>query len=159
MAEPEARHTFSRTVEIYRQDAALSAMIMGHLLVEAMLADLIRTSEESPRPADMFFAKVGQAESLGLLSADEAAALRRFNSIRNRFAHQLDYKLTFETAFELAVVLGRAGFDFSDETIYLNRDLSADWCGVEGCVTESVTSMFELLAWRTRDRGGPDRVA
>lgn len=124
-----------------------------------MLADLIRTGPESPKPADMFFRKVGQAEALGLLSADEASALRKFNTIRNKFAHQLDFRLDFDTAFELVGILGAAGFDFSDETIFQNYDLSAEWYGVEGCVTESVTSMFELLAWRTHDRGGPERLA
>lgn len=159
MPEPGPKHTFSRTVEIYAQDPTLSAVIMGHLLVEAILADLIRTSESSPKPADMFFAKVGQAEALGLLDADEVIALRRFNTIRNKFAHHLDYELEFDLAFELAGALGGAGFDFSDETIYRNREQSAEWYGVEGCATESVTSMFELLAWRTVDRGGPDRLA
>lgn len=134
-------------------------MIVGHLLVEAMLADLIRTASGSPKPADMFNAKVSQADDLDLISPDEAMALRRFNKIRNRFAHQLDYVLEFDTAFELVADLGGAGFDFSDETIYMDRDRSAEWYGVDGCITESVTSMFELLAWRTLDRGGPDRFA
>lgn len=158
VAVHEPRHTFSRAVEIFADNPTLSATIVGHLLVEAMLADLIRTAAGSPKPVGMFHGKVGQAEALNLISQDEATALRQFNGIRNKYSHQLDYELDFGTIFDLVEVLGSAGFDFSDETIYLDSDLSAEWYGVEGCVTEAVTSMFELLAWRTHERGGPDRL-
>lgn len=158
MTGPASRHSFSRSAEIYAENPTLSAVVVGHLLVEAILADLIRTSG-SAKPASMFAAKVDQAKSLGLLSTSEASALRDFNSIRNRFAHQLDYTLEFEVAYQLVAALGDSGFDFSDETIHSDPTLAADWYGVEGCLTESVSSMFELLAWRTVEHGGPDRLA
>ncbi|MFB2982322.1 hypothetical protein [Microseira sp. BLCC-F43] len=92
----------------------------------------------------------------GYLSDKEGDALKDFNDIRNDFAHILGHQLTFDRVFTLAEKLGDAGFDFSDETIYSNRQLSEEWYGIDGAMIDILNTIFFDLAWLLAENGGTD---
>lgn len=79
----------------------LSPILQGQLFIERILERLI--SQNMPEPAALlqrhrltFEIKVDLARALGLLSEKDVSAFKALNNIRNRYAHQDSYKVSFE---------------------------------------------------------------
>ncbi|OAH98969.1 hypothetical protein A1353_21585 [Methylomonas methanica] len=122
------------------ENEVLGAFMSGHLVIESILVQMLETQ---PKESDggryfewSFRRKVDASESRGIIGKGTADFLRGLNDVRNRLAHKLDTPITFGEAFELAKLAARGGIDFSDETIYLDREKSEKWYGIEGIIQE-----------------------
>jgi len=122
------------------ENEVLGAFMSGHLLLEAILVQILETKPEESDKGKYFDwsfrKKVDASEARGLIDVGMASFLRGVNDIRNRLAHKLDIPLTFDEAFRLAELAANGGVNFSDETIYLDRDASLECYGVKGIVQE-----------------------
>ena len=98
------------------------AFLKGHLLVEAVLFAMLRTSE--PRPSRAFLREltfagaVAECERRAIVTPERVELLRAINRTRNAMAHELRYEFSFEEAYELVQEAGRADVDFSDGTVF-----------------------------------------
>jgi hypothetical protein len=80
--------------------------------------------------------------------------LLMINEIRNNFAHNLGYKFLFEDVYKLVKKAGEVGVDFSDETIFENKELSEEWYGLEGVIQEIFQNTAIDLSFIMEDHGG-----
>lgn len=69
---------------------------------------------------------------LGKLSPELHTAVLALNKVRNLYAHELGFEITFDAALNLARVCGEAGAEFTD--------------GVDGCtIAEAKTLGYDTL--------------
>lgn len=122
------------------ENEVLGAFMSGHLLIESILVQMLETQ---PKESDggryfewSFRRKIDASESRVVIGKGTAGFLRGLNDIRNRLAHKLDTPITFGEAFELAKIAAQGGIDFSDDTIYLDREKSEKWYGIVGVIQE-----------------------
>jgi len=79
--------------------------VHGHLFFDHILTAMI--TEMLVRPTELridrmaFATKVELASSMGLLSVEWRGFLKAFNSLRNRIAHKLDFRVTRRHAVDL----------------------------------------------------------
>lgn len=118
----------------------LSMVSMGHLVVENLLVESIKTQLKVPDEFDPYKLnypqKVELCIALEIMPSYEKSVYLKLNGIRNKYAHQLNYELSFDEAFEYAKEMSDIGTPFTDDTIYENRELSKEYYGVEGIMTE-----------------------
>ncbi|EJR41435.1 hypothetical protein IIK_05816 [Bacillus cereus VD102] len=77
----------------------LQVILRGHLYIEHELEKLLRLALVEPdyvltNNRFMFASKVDLAVSLGLLPKSSKKVYGKLNSVRNNYAHQLDFKIT-----------------------------------------------------------------
>jgi len=137
--ENRVRPELERITSLFENDV-LGAFISGHLVLESILVQMLETQ---PKELDggryfewSFTRKVDASESRGIIDKGRADFLRGLNDVRNRLAHKLDTPITFGETFSLAKLAAAGGIRFSDETIYLDRDKSEQWYGIEGIIQE-----------------------
>jgi hypothetical protein len=122
------------------ENEVLGAFMSGHLVIESILVQMLETrskKDDERRYFEWSFSrKVDASESRGIIEKDTADFLRGLNNIRNRLAHKLDTPISFDEAFDLAKLAAQGGIDFSDDTIYLDRQNSEKWYGVKGIIQE-----------------------
>jgi len=96
----------------------LGEVLYYHLTLEALLTELIRRSEDAPSEKKikqmMFKKKASACLHMGKLNPKLHGAVLALNMVRNRYAHELDYEITFEEALALAKQCGEAGAEFTD---------------------------------------------
>lgn len=130
----------------------LHMLLRGHLYLEWMLAEILRRKMSNPESLAAlnmgFYKLVKLHEAMGLLDQAEVELLLALNRLRNRYAHRLGFDLTFDNAFELAELAGKACVDFSDETIYIDKSLSKEWYGTYGALHEVIRNTFDHLFWK-----------
>lgn len=137
----------------------LVTVLKGHLVIEALLVEVIQLRKPGDKAWKLTFPeKVAKCVAEGRLPAHHAPIYLKLNDIRNDYSHILGHDLTHDDVFELVKEMGAVGYDFSDETIYLNKELSAEWYGVGGCLIEALNNMHMELAWVLHENGGPNRL-
>lgn len=158
MRKPVLAPSFEHYLDqINENDELLVIVLKGHLVLEALLVELIQLKLPSDQPWKWSFPqKVDRCVKEGYLSIDQGEALKDFNDMRNDFAHILGHQLTFDRVFTLAQKLGNSGFDFSDETIYGDRKLSEEWYGIDGGIIDILNTVFFDLAYILSENGGAD---
>jgi len=82
-------------------DGAISPILKGHLFVERVLEELIEEKLSHPaailkRGRLSFELKVDLARALGALSENHVSAFKALNNVRNNYAHDGAYQVTFE---------------------------------------------------------------
>jgi hypothetical protein len=121
----------------------LSIVVMGHLVIESLLVESIKTQLKFPDEFDpyslSFPKKVELCVAQDILSPSQKAVYLKLNTIRNKFAHQLNYDFTFDEAFNYAKEMAIAGFDFSDTTIHTNKESAREMYGIQ-------LTLFEIMA-------------
>jgi hypothetical protein len=104
----------------------LGEVLFYHLTLEALLTEIIRRDpsalSESKLKRLMFTKKADKCLEIGKLSPELHAAVLALNKVRNKYAHELGYEISFEAALKLAKVCGEAGAEFTD---------SVDGCTIE----------------------------
>lgn len=95
----------------------------------------------------MFAAKVRAAFDEKCIDVKVRDALLSINKLRNKLAHELHFKVTFDDAFALVREIAQAGIEFTDETIFQDRDKSEEWYGIEGVLIESISNTFQHLVF------------
>ena len=133
----------------------LHLVLRGHLLIEALLNEIIQRSFEYPNAIrdlrQSFFTKVKMLRAVNRIGDGEQRVLLAVNSLRNKMAHQLHFKVTFSDSFDLVQVAAQAGIDFSDDTIHADRKLSEEWYGTAGVLTEVISNTFQHLVWMNEE--------
>ncbi len=136
-------------------DENFQLFIRGHLYLEALLSEILERSFAHPESmndvATTFFGKVKLAHALGKITPEVEGLLLKINGVRNKLAHRLDYKLCFDTAFDLVTNAHRAGIDFSDDAIHEDRGQSERHYGIYGVVNEVICNTFSHLIWHNED--------
>ena len=96
----------------------LGEVLFYHLTLEALLTEVIKRSPDAPTESKlrklMFAKKADECLRLGKLSAELHAAVLALNKVRNLYAHELGFEISFDAALILARLCGEAGADFTD---------------------------------------------
>ena len=136
-------------------DENFQLFIRGHLYLEALLSEIIERTYKEPKAltdlAAMFYRKVKLVRATGRISKTLENLLLEINKVRNKLAHKLEFTLSFNDAFQLALKAHAAGIDFSDDTIYQNKKHSKEWYGIYGVVNEVMCNTFSHLIWENED--------
>lgn len=90
----QSAHKFN---EDTKGEDELQVILRGHLYIEHEIEKLLRLELAEPdcilTPRFMFTSKVNLAVALGLLPKNRKKMYEKLNSIRNNYAHQLDFKI------------------------------------------------------------------
>ncbi|MCF6130133.1 hypothetical protein L1S35_10635 [Flavobacterium sp. AS60] len=134
----------------------MAAFINGHLIIESLLVQFIehKTGSDERLSKLNFPNKVKKCVELEYFDEKIEVFLLMINDIRNNYAHNLGYILTFDELFLLAENAGQAGIDFSDETIYLDKELSREWYGEHGIIQEIFQNTAMDLSFIMESHGG-----
>lgn len=134
----------------------MAAFINGHLIIEALLIQFIEHKIGSTKKLKKlnFPEKVKKCVELNYFDKKIETFLLMINDIRNNYAHNLGYSITFDELFILAQSAGKAGIDFSDETIYLNKEISKEWYGEYGIIQETFQNTAMDLSFIMKSHGG-----
>jgi hypothetical protein len=139
-------------------DDTISAFITGHLVIESLLVQMIDLKLEHPDEFDTFSlnfpAKTNLCKALGLIDSDMTNFLLEMNTIRNRFAHRLGYSFSFDDAFSFAQAAAKGGVDFSDDSIYTNKENSKEWYDIKGIIQEVFQNTAQYLSFIMEENGG-----
>ncbi len=140
-----------------QQDVVI-LVLMGHLSIEYLLVEALKLKcAYIDEPWNWNFpSKVNKCVEIGFLSEKQGEALKAFNSLRNDFAHVLGHKLSFDDVFQLVEKVAKAGFDFTDDTIWQDRESSEESYGLEGVVNEIVKNIYLDLGYALSEEGGDD---
>lgn len=96
----------------------LGLVLSCHLNLEGLLSVMIEQAVPNPKVLNLdrmtFAHKANLCRALDLISHQEYSVLKKMNQIRNRAAHRLGYRPSFEEVHAIVVEAGRAGIDFSD---------------------------------------------
>ena len=156
MRRPAKSPSFEDYLARHSEAPILGLVLQGHLVVEALLIAFIRLKEPGDAVySSNFPAKTARCVSLGFLSRDEKSALDSINDYRNDLAHILGQPLNDMDVFRLLEKLGRAGFEFSDVRMWNDKAAFRADYGVEAGLIEAFNSVFDGLAFRLQEHGGP----
>lgn len=101
---------FGRAVELLEESDDVGVLLRGHLWIEALLEYAARNTLERPDAIDWLNArfehKIALCEALGVADQQLASALRGFNKLRNRLAHEYDFVLSED---DVKTIVGRLG--------------------------------------------------
>nr|WP_314463064.1 hypothetical protein [uncultured Clostridium sp.] len=136
----------------------LSTFITGHLGAEFIIDKLILTKISDNSIYDKlrlrFEQKILLLKGFNLITDDELSLLKEINKIRNSFSHRLEFEIDFDKAFELVQLAHKAGIDFSDNTIWSDKELSKTWYDIDGVVNEVIANINTHMANKYQDIGG-----
>ncbi|WMJ89437.1 hypothetical protein [Anaerocolumna sp. MB42-C2] len=102
--------------------------IKGHLYLEGIMSELIKKLYPNPNSLNnidnSFFKKVKLIRAVNGITDEMEKLLLEVNSIRNKMAHNLHYKLSFDDFFELVLLSVNAHIDYSDDGIFKDKEYS-----------------------------------
>lgn len=114
-------------------DYNMILFIKGHLFIEYYMKTVIKKINVR---MGGFYNKIQILFNHNLIDNNMKDLLEKINKTRNDIAHEIKYKLRFDTVFELVNLSVLARVDYSDDTIYTNKKLSYEWYGIEGILNE-----------------------
>jgi hypothetical protein len=154
LASPSFEH-YLRVID--NDDQRLVTLLKGHLVVEALLVEILELHVPVGAPWKWNFpSKTARCVELGLITALQAEVLNELNNVRNDLAHVLGQRLDFDRLFGLVQKAASAGFEFSDDTIHMDKVKSKDWYDTDRCIVELLNSFYFDLATRLLENGGLD---
>lgn len=97
----------------------LGAVLTYHLNMEGLLIEILKKRLPNPDVLDfnriMFSQELVLCRALGAITDKHFELLKKMNTLRNKFAHQLGHTTNFDEILSLVHQAGDAGIDFSDE--------------------------------------------
>ena len=127
----------------------LNIVLLGHLVIENLLVEAIKTKLKYPEefnPSRLDFPqKVELCVSFGILPSKKKKVYLKLNTLRNNFAHKLDYEISFDDAFRYAKEMKNALFAFSEMGIDLNRDFLQRQFKVDEILTQILNKLADEL--------------
>lgn len=132
----------------YQYDENLIYYIKGHLFLEYIMNTI--SEKALNKRKNTFSKKIYLLYNNNLISEKEKDLLVAINKLRNKIAHDLDFKLTFDELFCLVKISAECGVDYSDHTIFDNRKLSEEWYGIDGIINELFPNLFCHLLHRNK---------
>lgn len=134
-----------KIVNFYKEyDKNLILFIKGHLFLEnAMNIILGKINVKTKKKT--FYRKIQLMFDNSRINENTKELLERLNEVRNSIAHKLFYEFTFDAVFDLLVLSSVAGVDYSDDTIFEDKETSEEWYGIAGAVNELFVNTFIFL--------------
>ena len=88
-------------IQATKRDDTLAIVLKAHLYIEAELEELLRLGTKNYKELDLkyFKAKLNLCYGIGLIDRDLYTVLKKFNTIRNKYGHRVDFEIT-ETDFK-----------------------------------------------------------
>ena len=141
------------------ENELLSIFLRGHLVIEALLNQMIQSVEHisDKKLSKMTFAKKNdRCFDIGLFGNDFYEFLSQMNRIRNSFAHRLGYDLSEAEVHQLIQLAGRAPeVDFSDDMHQLDIKTLYEWYGnTSGVLMEMFKHVAMDLSFIVEANGG-----
>ncbi|MCD2500190.1 hypothetical protein LQE93_00190 [Clostridium sp. NSJ-145] len=84
-----------------KRDDTLAIVLKAHLYIEAELEELLRLGTKNYKALDLkyFKEKLNLCYGIGLIDRDLYTVLTKFNTIRNKYGHKVEFEIT-ETEFK-----------------------------------------------------------
>lgn len=141
------------------ENRILSIFVRGHLVLEAVLNNLIQIKEHISEVKINRLTcakKIDRALALDLISPEMHNFLMEVNKLRNKFAHRLGYDLTEEDVHELIRLAGKAPeIDFTDDMHLLDRETLYEWyTDTAGVLEEMFKHAAMDLSFLIQEHGG-----
>lgn len=99
-------------------NSQLTSVIRGHLIIEFFLIKLIECGLENSESLSIdrlnFPNKVDLCSSLGIIDKKLSKYLKEVNSLRNKFAHQIDFTISQQETYQLIKKASNIGILFTD---------------------------------------------
>ena len=88
-------------IQATKRDDTLAIVLKAHLYIEAELEELLRLGTKNYKALDLkyFKEKLNLCYGIGLIDKDLYTVLKKFNTIRNKYGHSMDFEIT-ETDFK-----------------------------------------------------------
>ncbi len=88
-------------IQATTRDDTLAIVLKAHLYIEAELEELLRLGTKNYKELDLkyFKEKLNLCYGIGLIDRDLYTVLKKFNTIRNKYGHRVDFEIT-ETDFK-----------------------------------------------------------
>lgn len=88
-------------IKATKRDDTLAIVLKAHLYIEAELEELLRLGTKNYKALDLkyFKDKLNLCYGIGLIDRDLYTVLKKFNTIRNKYGHRVDFEIT-ETEFK-----------------------------------------------------------
>lgn len=88
-------------IQATKRDDTLAIVLKAHLYIEAELEELLRLGTKNYKELDLkyFKEKLNLCYGIGLIERDLYTVLKKFNTIRNKYGHRVDFEIT-ETDFK-----------------------------------------------------------
>ena len=136
----------------------LNPTLRGHLVIEALLVELITTVEAGDHIWKWGFpVKTNFALDHNLITGGIKQALDCFNDFRNDFAHIFGFAITDHDVHQLARRLEKHGVDFSDSVGHQPfKEAMQSYGGEAGILSEILWCLAFELAHSLMERGGRD---
>ncbi len=135
----------------------LTTFILGHLSIESVLVQLIERRLENQSKFDAyslnFPQKVDLCQAFSLIGNDLADYLKILNQYRNKYAHRLMFKLTFDEVYKLVEIASKCGIEFTDD-IDKNEYFARQYYKTEELLHTVLSNTFFELAIILDDIGG-----
>lgn len=146
-------------IDYYREfDPNLIDFIKGHLFIENCMKQILDRTPKDKATSDKFSGKVSQMLMYNIIDQDMASLLYKLNKIRNNIAHDLFYELSFDEIFEIVQESARLGVDYSDESIYEDKEISRNDYGLEVLLCELFPNLFQHLLWENEHMFNQDEI-
>ncbi len=126
----------------YSYDDNLILYIKGHLFLEYAMNLIYSKATGLDVSEHSFYQKIHLLSNKNLITNNEKILLLTINRCRNKIAHDLDYDLTFDTAYDLVCLSVKAGVDYFDDNIYKDKLISQKEYGIEGIINELFPNTF-----------------
>ena len=123
----ETREEFKAFMNDTKSAEILIIILKAHLYIERQLTFALTESivDDSVLKNTTFRQKLDLAYSMGIIG-DDYGTLKKFNSIRNAYAHDMDYEFTEKTFDDLIATLSKDDKDFFWCEYEENKDLFYD---------------------------------
>lgn len=84
-----------------KRDDTLAIVLKAHLYIESELEELLRLGTKNYKALDLkyFKEKLNLCYGIGLIDRDLYTVLKKFNTIRNKYGHRVEFEIT-ETEFK-----------------------------------------------------------
>ena len=141
----------------------LGEVLYYHLTLEALLTEFIRKADNAPSEKNLekmgFSKKAHACQEMDLLDSKLLLAIKVLNRIRNKYAHELNYEISFEEALSIAKQCGDAGVEFTDGVDgSTTTEAKAMGYDTGSLLNETFRNTFFEIAWRQGDQISIDYV-
>lgn len=132
-------------------DNNLIVFIKGDLFLEYAITIISEKALNLKTEQKTFNEKIELLYSNSIININERKLLKSINGIRNKIAHKIDFKLSFDEIFKILLLSVKCGVVYSDSTIYKNKKLSKEWYGIDGIINELFPNFFCHLIYENEE--------
>lgn len=136
----------------------LKVFLIGHLAIESVILQLISCALKKPDKLNSkslrFPQKIQLCQSLGLINDDFSDLLIKLNQYRNKYAHRINYKISFDEAHALVELAGKSGVEFTDDLDKSKKFAKSVHDDASGLLIEVLSNTFFQLAIILDENGG-----